>query len=185
MAATLGTTHSSRRHPQDIKGLKDALQTAIQLEFSTIPLYLCAAWSIMDTANPDRHTILGIVKDEMLHMGLACNMLSAIGGTPDICSSKAAEIVTVAPITHTAPQDINVAIEIPSKVKQHLGLDGERSWVILDDFNQFQWPGYDLRTIPKTLGEYAYGFLPPVLYAQITQRIITLHKDSLKPTPRD
>ena len=92
MAATLGTTHSSRRHPQDIKGLKDALQTAIQLEFSTIPLYLCAAWSIMDTANPDRHTILGIVKDEMLHMALACNMLSAIGGTPDICSSKAVPV---------------------------------------------------------------------------------------------
>ena len=100
-------------------------------------------------------------------------------------NNEAEQIVTVAPITHTAPQDINVAIEIPSKVKQHLGLDGERSWVILDDFNQFQWPGYDLRTIPKTLGEYAYGFLPPVLYAQITQRIITLHKDSLKPTPRD
>ena len=100
-------------------------------------------------------------------------------------NNEAEQIVTVAPITHSAPQDINVAIEIPSKVKHHLGLDGERSWIILDDFDQFQWPGYDLRTIPKKLDEYSYGFLPPALYAQITQRIISLHKNSLKPTPRN
>ena len=99
--------------------------------------------------------------------------------------NEAEQIVTVAPITHTPPQNPNAVIEIPSKVKQHLGLDGERSWIILDDFNQFQWPGYDLRPIPKTIDKYHYGFLPPALYQQITQRIIVLHQNPLKPTPRD
>ncbi|WP_292434662.1 hypothetical protein [Methylobacter sp.] len=45
--------------------------------------------------------------------------------------------VTVAPITHIPPVDPAVAIEIPPKVKKHLGLDGERLWIILDDFNEF------------------------------------------------
>jgi len=99
--------------------------------------------------------------------------------------NEAEQIVTVAPITHTPPKNLNAAIEIPPKVKQHLGLDAERSWIILDDFNQFQWPGYDLRPISKTLDKYDFGFLPPVLYQQITQRIVGLHQSSLKSTPRD
>ena len=99
--------------------------------------------------------------------------------------NEAEQIVTVAPITHTPPQNLHAAIEIPSKVKQHLGLDGERSWIILDDFNQFQWPGYDLRPISKTLDKYDFGFLPPALYQQITHRIVGLHQSFLKSTPRD
>jgi hypothetical protein len=42
-------------------------------------------------------------------------------------------IVTVAPITHSPLHDPTDAIEIPERVKRHLGLDGERSWIILDD----------------------------------------------------
>lgn len=38
--------------------------------------------------------------------------------------------VAVAPITHTPPHDPSVAIEIPARVKEHLGLDAERSWVV-------------------------------------------------------
>ena len=55
--------------------------------------------------------------------------------------------VTVVPLTHATPQNISVALEIPPKVKKHLELDGERSWIILDDFNEFIWPGYDLQPI--------------------------------------
>lgn len=36
---------------------------------------------------------------------------------------------TVAPITHSSPIDPDVVIEIPQKVKVHLGLDSERSWI--------------------------------------------------------
>jgi hypothetical protein len=55
------------------------------------------------------------------------------------------QIVTVAAITHSTPYNLDAAIEIPAKVKEHLGLDSEHSWIILDDFTQFQWPGYDIR----------------------------------------
>lgn len=62
--------------------LNDALQTAIELEFSTIPPYLCAWWSIRSSADPVARSIRTIWREEMLHMGLACNLLVAIGGTP-------------------------------------------------------------------------------------------------------
>lgn len=60
--------------------LRLALQYAIQLEFSTIPPYLTAEWSIKDQKQQARTIIHEIVIQEMVHMGLACNMLSAIGG---------------------------------------------------------------------------------------------------------
>lgn len=72
--------------PQDagMSWLKDALSAAIKLEFSTIPPYLCALWSIEDQSTPVALSIRSIVQEEMLHMALACNMLVAIGGTPRI-----------------------------------------------------------------------------------------------------
>ncbi len=93
--------------------------------------------------------------------------------------------VTVAPITHTRPINPAVAIEIPTKVKRHLGLDGERSWIILDDFNEFLWPGYDLRPLPGKAGTYDYGFLPPVLFKQMVNKIIELRQKGLSKTSRD
>lgn len=43
------------------------------------------------------------------------------------------KIVTVAPITHTKPIKTARSIEIPIKVKRHLNLDENQSWVILDE----------------------------------------------------
>lgn len=54
------------------------------------------------------------------------------------------KIVTVAPITHGEPRDLSNCVEIPQRVKQQLGLDHKKSWVILSEVNQFAWPGYDL-----------------------------------------
>ncbi|MEJ8853865.1 growth inhibitor PemK [Variovorax robiniae] len=81
-------------------------------------------------------------------------------------------VVTVSPITHAQPQDVNSAIEIPVRVKRHLGLDDERSWVILTEVNRFAWPGYDLRPISTRDSGVAYGFLPPVLFDQIKDGIL-------------
>lgn len=72
--------------------------------------------------------------------------------------------VTVAAITHTPPHKDAVALEIPPKVKQHLRLDDERSWIVLDEVNQFEWPGFDVRPLPGTKDKYTYGFIPPNLY---------------------
>jgi hypothetical protein len=87
-----------------------------------------------------------------------------------------AKTVTVAPITHTQPSDPSLAIEIPAKVKQHLGLDAERSWIVLDEFNEFAWPGFDLCSVPGKPSRYDYGFLPPALFAKIITRVLELRR---------
>jgi hypothetical protein len=80
-------------------------------------------------------------------------------------------MVRVAPVTHTAPDDLAVAMELPAAVKRHLGLDDERSWVILDEVNEFAWPGFDLRPITGSRDRFDYGFLPPRLFGQLMTKL--------------
>jgi hypothetical protein len=49
--------------------------------------------------------------------------------------------VQVLPVTHRAPTDPRDGLEIPQPVKARLGLDGERSWIVLTEMNDFTWPG--------------------------------------------
>ncbi|WP_456311616.1 ferritin-like domain-containing protein [Pseudomonas shirazensis] len=67
--------------------LSNAIQLAIQLEFATIPPYLCAQWSIKEDPNRVESLIHEIVGQEMAHLALAGNVLSAIGGTPKLAYS--------------------------------------------------------------------------------------------------
>lgn len=67
----------------DAEWLKDALQQAVLLELATLPPYLCGLWSInAPSQNRVLRTLRTIVFDEMSHLGLACNLLTTIGGTP-------------------------------------------------------------------------------------------------------
>ena len=59
--------------------LEEQLETAIMLEHATIPPYLYAFWSIKDLESPLALSISEVIKEEMLHMSLACNILNAIG----------------------------------------------------------------------------------------------------------
>ena len=85
------------------------------------------------------------------------------------------ERVLVLPVTHSPPDRPDLAVEIPANVKQRLKLDEARSWVMLSEWNEFVWPGPDLRRLPSA-GEasVAYGMLPPSLYAIIRDRFLTL-----------
>jgi hypothetical protein len=91
--------------------------------------------------------------------------------------------VTVAPIAHSPPASPADGVEIPAKVKQHLGLEAARSWVVVREVNQFIWPGYDLRSIPGQPENCAYGFLPPVLFERIKTAL--LRHLQARVTPRD
>lgn len=73
----------------DVEEVREALQFAVELEFATIPPYLCALWSIKDRRSPAALLIAGVVVEEMLHMALAANILNAIGGRPALTSSGA------------------------------------------------------------------------------------------------
>jgi hypothetical protein len=72
---------------RDVAWLKDSLQAAIELELSTIPVYLCAMWSIKTQAGTVYDHVKHIVFEEMLHLGLVCNLLTTIGGTPRIAAA--------------------------------------------------------------------------------------------------
>jgi Ferritin-like len=72
---------------KSLPDLQDALQTAMRLEFSTIPPYLCAQWSINADPGGVGNMIQTIVVQEMYHFALAGNMLTAIGGTPSIANA--------------------------------------------------------------------------------------------------
>src|SRR6266446_4260905 len=93
-----------------ITELQDALQTAMRLEFSTIPPYLCAEWSIDFNNDPDNvmSMIHGIVIQEMHHFALAGNMLSAIGGKLAVANPS---FLTTYP-TNSLPGGIHQALAV-------------------------------------------------------------------------
>jgi hypothetical protein len=96
-----------------------------------------------------------------------------------------ATIVTVLPITHSPPADLNSAVEIPLPVKRHLGLDDDRSWIVVDEGNEFLWPGYDLRKIGRT-DRYDYGFLPPRFFNQVLDAFAACYEAGKRRlTPRE
>ena len=72
------------REGHDLHWLKKMLQFAVELEVSTLPPYLSGLWTINEAKSPVSALIQGITEEEMVHLGLACNMLTAIGGAPSI-----------------------------------------------------------------------------------------------------
>ena len=95
-------------------------------------------------------------------------------------------MVRVAPVTHSPPRMPDAALEIPATVRRHLGLDEARSWVILDEVNEFAWPGFDLRPIPPSRDRFAYGFLPPRLFEQMMVKLAQVWTAGQgKSSPRD
>lgn len=94
--------------------------------------------------------------------------------------------VVVAPITHTPPEG-GKGIEIPLQVKNQLGLDHERSWLITNEVNHFKWPGPDLRPINRNNpDQMTYGKLPPTMTKAVKERIVSNARTrSLKQVDRD
>jgi hypothetical protein len=84
------------------------------------------------------------------------------------------EMVTVLPITHSPPDNPALALEIPSGTKTRLGLDSERSWVILTEANRFAWPGPDLRPVGGNLDSVTYGILPQAFFNQMKERFVAI-----------
>jgi len=77
----------------DLAWLKKSLQAAVELELSTLPPYLCGLWSIQsDPSGVTTGLILGVVLEEMIHLGIVCNLLTSLGKTPEIVSGYIREI---------------------------------------------------------------------------------------------
>lgn len=78
----------------------------------------------------------------------------------------------VVPITTREPRREDAAIEMPTRVRQHLGLDREPCWIVTDEYNLFTWPGPDIRPIRhgKEISPF-YGSIPARLFEQVRARI--------------
>lgn len=75
-------------HEDKLFVLKELLNSAVILEFATIPIYLQAMWSIKDNNCDVAKSIRNIFQEEMLHMAMVCNMIVGIGGEPRIYDPK-------------------------------------------------------------------------------------------------
>jgi hypothetical protein len=69
---------------RDVAWLQDALQSAVELELSTLPPYLSAFWCVKDSNSYPATQLNKIFMEEMLHLGYACNLLRATGKQPEI-----------------------------------------------------------------------------------------------------
>jgi CDGSH-type Zn-finger protein/rubrerythrin len=66
-----------------LPSLHEHLQSAIEVEHTQIPVYLCALYSIKDGHNREAARIIeSVFVEEMLHMLLLANILNAVGGSP-------------------------------------------------------------------------------------------------------
>lgn len=68
----------------DLPWILERLQAAIALECSTLPLYLSAMFSLEVQNNTAYTAIRSVAMEEMVHMAIAANILSALGGSPSI-----------------------------------------------------------------------------------------------------
>ena len=102
-----------------------------------------------------------------------CAIILAVRG------NKGETQVLVVPVTHSPPAIAAEALELPPAVKRHLGLDSERSWVVLSESNLFDWPGPDLRRVgDRDDSSVAYGVLPPRFFEEMRRRFLALERAS-------
>jgi len=74
---------------KSVAELRMYLRTALQLELSTIPPYLCGLYSIKDGSNQVAGGLIrSVVVEEMLHMVLVANILNAISSKKDLEEDK-------------------------------------------------------------------------------------------------
>jgi hypothetical protein len=123
---------------QDLVWLKEALQAAVELEFATIPPYLCAWWSIKDPNDPVAGLMRSIVLEEMGHLGLVCNLLSTLDGTPQLNTPDA-----VPRYPGLLPGGVHPGLTV--------GLQGLTRDLIADTFMQIEYP--QAGPIATVLGE--------------------------------
>ena len=56
-------------------------------------------------------------------------------------------------------------------MRRRLGLDDQPSSAIVSEVNRLIWPGPDLRPIPGSASQFAYGMLPPKPFDAIKEAL--------------
>ncbi len=87
-------------------------------------------------------------------------------------SAATPRFVVLVPITHSPPRGGDVGIEIPPRVRNSIGLDEAPAWIIVSEHNVDEWPNAGLVPLPGKPDVFAYGFLPPTLFAEVRKQFI-------------
>ena len=94
--------------------------------------------------------------------------------------------VLVAPVTSQPPRPGTPTIEMPQRVRAHLGLGDGRSWIVADELNSFIWPGPDVRPVRGAADISPFlGKIPSRLYEQVRAKLAEIAREGrLKMTRR-
>jgi len=104
--------------------LKRSLRAAIKLEFATIPPYLTAMWSVGDHRDLVAGMIREVAVEEMLHLGLACNMLVGLAEKPALDTAGA-----IPTYPGSLPGNVNPGLKValrrltPSQLKVFMDIE--------------------------------------------------------------
>jgi hypothetical protein len=85
-------------------------------------------------------------------------------------------------VSHKPPKESERALEVPAKLKRHLGLDDKPTWIYTDQINVFSWPGPDLRpaealsTTPGVRGGCIIGPLPTDWFESVKAHLAESHR---------
>jgi hypothetical protein len=82
--------------------------------------------------------------------------------------------VLVVPMTTSPPGKGQAAIEVPDAVRRQLGLRASRSWIVVSEWNEFSWPGFDIRPVDRRSGEISYGALPAGFFRRVRDAIVAV-----------
>ncbi len=166
--STLAGLHRDEPTPAAVRA---ALQRAIELEHSTIPVYLYAYFSLDPATNADAAGIIkSVVVEEMLHMVLAANVLNAIGGEPALSHRR---------FIHTYPGHLPGGVE--GQLRLHLrpySADQLEAFIEIEEpRDPIDYGAHAaLVDVPSvTIGEF---------YQTIANAITRLASSAFAPTPR-
>lgn len=81
----------------DREALQKGAQLALQVEFTTIPAYLSAMYSIAQPASNAYQLVRSVVVEEMFHLNQVANLLIGIGGLPQLTGDAAPSYPTYLP----------------------------------------------------------------------------------------
>ena len=154
------------------KAVLAALQHAIELEHSTIPPYLYALYSLDASKNSAIADIIkSVVVDEMLHMTLACNIINALGGSPQIDKP---DFIPIYPgrLPGGVESDLTVHLQpcTPAQIKVFMQIEEPEK-----PLNFPVKPQFTAIAPPTTIGQF---------YAAILKQIQALGPQAFSPTPR-
>jgi hypothetical protein len=130
--------------PETLPELRTFLQAAIELEHLTIPPYLTAMYTLKPGSNVAAYDVIrSVVVEEMLHMSLAANLLTAVGGTPDIAHPEFVRayparlpysgLPMLIPLASFAPETIDTFLAIERPAPPDTPPD-DQGWVSIAQF---------------------------------------------------